>query len=147
MSKRPSEVPQVPNPYPSSRVESGTDAGVEASTGLLEYRESNNGALAIADPNSVLPSSNAAESIVEPGTTTLGSRNCQHLRLCTKSTKNYVTTQKVKKDDQDDDEYEDERQQCSQDHDETKKDHHAMNGHIKQDHPNESGTSGKQQSN
>eukprot|EP00957_Ditylum_brightwellii_P020598 1552735-Ditylum_brightwellii.AAC.1 len=68
MSKRPSDAPQVPNPHPFSRVESSTDEGVEAGTGLQEYRESNNGALAIADPNSVLPSSNAAESIVELGT-------------------------------------------------------------------------------
>eukprot|EP00957_Ditylum_brightwellii_P043191 3272653-Ditylum_brightwellii.AAC.1 len=53
MSKRPSEVPQVPNSHPSSRAESGTDKGVEASTGLQEYREINNGVLAIADPNNV----------------------------------------------------------------------------------------------
>eukprot|EP00957_Ditylum_brightwellii_P012364 933963-Ditylum_brightwellii.AAC.1 len=58
MSKRPSEVPQVPNLHPSSRVESGTDAGTEASNGLQASDESNNGAVAIADPNSVLPSSN-----------------------------------------------------------------------------------------
>eukprot|EP00957_Ditylum_brightwellii_P003367 255078-Ditylum_brightwellii.AAC.1 len=68
MSKRPPDVPQVPNHYLSSRVESGTDAGVEAGTGLQGEGESNNGALAIADPSSVLPSSNAAESIVEPVT-------------------------------------------------------------------------------
>eukprot|EP00957_Ditylum_brightwellii_P157062 11954042-Ditylum_brightwellii.AAC.1 len=68
MSKRPSDVPQVPNPHPSSRVESGTDKGVEAGTGLQEYRESNNGSLAIADPNSALPTSNGTESIVKPGT-------------------------------------------------------------------------------
>eukprot|EP00957_Ditylum_brightwellii_P132242 10083791-Ditylum_brightwellii.AAC.1 len=66
MSKRPSEVPQVSNLHSFSRVESRTDAGVEASTDLQEYGESNNSALAIADPNSVLPSPNAAESIVEP---------------------------------------------------------------------------------
>eukprot|EP00957_Ditylum_brightwellii_P048976 3716206-Ditylum_brightwellii.AAC.1 len=53
MSKRPSDVPQVPNPHPSSRVGSGTDEGVEAGTGLQGYRERNNGALAIADPSSV----------------------------------------------------------------------------------------------
>eukprot|EP00957_Ditylum_brightwellii_P056001 4244117-Ditylum_brightwellii.AAC.1 len=68
MSKRPSEVPQVPNLHPSSRVESGTYAGVEVGTGLQEHRESNNGVLVIADPNSVLSSSSAAESIVEPDT-------------------------------------------------------------------------------
>eukprot|EP00957_Ditylum_brightwellii_P047451 3604186-Ditylum_brightwellii.AAC.1 len=66
MSKRESEVPQVPNPHPSSRVESGTDAGVEASIGLQASNESNNGAVAIADPNSDLSSSNEARSIVEP---------------------------------------------------------------------------------
>eukprot|EP00957_Ditylum_brightwellii_P186272 14180993-Ditylum_brightwellii.AAC.1 len=60
MSKRLSEVPQVPNPCPSSRIESGTDAGVEARTGLQASDESNNGAVAIADPNSDLPSSNEA---------------------------------------------------------------------------------------
>eukprot|EP00957_Ditylum_brightwellii_P104371 7948890-Ditylum_brightwellii.AAC.1 len=68
MSKILSDVPQVPNTHPSSRVESGTDEGVEAVTGLQGYEEINNGALAITDPSSVLPSSNAAESIVEPGT-------------------------------------------------------------------------------
>eukprot|EP00957_Ditylum_brightwellii_P198403 15119306-Ditylum_brightwellii.AAC.1 len=66
MSKRPSEVPQVPNLHPSSRIESGTDAGVEVSTGLQVSEESNNGTVAIADPNNVLPTSNEAESIVEP---------------------------------------------------------------------------------
>eukprot|EP00957_Ditylum_brightwellii_P078124 5939304-Ditylum_brightwellii.AAC.1 len=68
MSKRLSDVPQVPNPHPFSRIESGTDEGVEAGTGLQGYMESSNGTLTIADPSSVLPSSNAAESIVEPGT-------------------------------------------------------------------------------
>eukprot|EP00957_Ditylum_brightwellii_P023513 1774200-Ditylum_brightwellii.AAC.1 len=53
MSKRPSDVPQVPNPHPSSRVESGTDTGIEADTGLQGEGESKNGALAIADPSSV----------------------------------------------------------------------------------------------
>eukprot|EP00957_Ditylum_brightwellii_P088168 6715541-Ditylum_brightwellii.AAC.1 len=68
MSKRPSDVPQVPNPHLSSRIESGTDEGVEAGTGLQGDRENDKSALAIADPSSVLPSSNAAESIVGPGT-------------------------------------------------------------------------------
>eukprot|EP00957_Ditylum_brightwellii_P032114 2435291-Ditylum_brightwellii.AAC.1 len=68
MSKRLSDVPQVPNHHPSGRVVSGTDAVIEAGTGLQGYGRSNNGALAIADPSSVLPSSNEAESIVEPGT-------------------------------------------------------------------------------
>eukprot|EP00957_Ditylum_brightwellii_P121511 9267659-Ditylum_brightwellii.AAC.1 len=58
----------LPNPHPSSRVESGTDSGVEASTGLQVYKESNNGAVAIADSNSALTSSNEDGSIVEPGT-------------------------------------------------------------------------------
>eukprot|EP00957_Ditylum_brightwellii_P018153 1367361-Ditylum_brightwellii.AAC.1 len=66
MSKRPPEVPQVPNTHPFSRVESGTHVGVDASTGLQAYGESNNGTVAIADPNSVLPSINEAGSIVEP---------------------------------------------------------------------------------
>eukprot|EP00957_Ditylum_brightwellii_P134327 10240954-Ditylum_brightwellii.AAC.1 len=39
MSKRPSDVQQVPNLHPSSRVESGTDAGVEAGTGLQREEE------------------------------------------------------------------------------------------------------------
>eukprot|EP00957_Ditylum_brightwellii_P003865 293852-Ditylum_brightwellii.AAC.1 len=64
------DAPQVPNPHPhpSSRIESVTDEGVEAGTGLQRYRESNNDTLAIADPNSVLPSPNTTESIVKPGT-------------------------------------------------------------------------------
>eukprot|EP00957_Ditylum_brightwellii_P015465 1163710-Ditylum_brightwellii.AAC.1 len=79
MSKRPLDVPQVPNPLPSSRVESGTDTGVEAGAGLLEKGDSSNGSLAIppkevgasasvcdADPSSVISSSKAAESIVKP---------------------------------------------------------------------------------
>eukprot|EP00957_Ditylum_brightwellii_P147077 11198675-Ditylum_brightwellii.AAC.1 len=62
----PSGVPQVPNPYSSSRVESGTNAEVEARTGLQAHGESNNGADVIADSNSILPSSSEAGSIVEP---------------------------------------------------------------------------------
>eukprot|EP00957_Ditylum_brightwellii_P003114 237333-Ditylum_brightwellii.AAC.1 len=81
MNKRPSAMPKVPNPHHSSRVESGTDTRVEAVTGTLGEGVSNNGAPAIppeelganvsvsdADPSNVIPSSNAAESIVEPVT-------------------------------------------------------------------------------
>eukprot|EP00957_Ditylum_brightwellii_P174516 13287859-Ditylum_brightwellii.AAC.1 len=66
MSKRRSDVPQATNPHPSTRVESGTDADVDAIIGLEASDESNNGAVAIADPNSTLPSSNVDGSIVEP---------------------------------------------------------------------------------
>eukprot|EP00957_Ditylum_brightwellii_P084064 6390996-Ditylum_brightwellii.AAC.1 len=81
MSKRASDVSYEPNPHPSDRVESGTDAGVEAGTGPPGEGDSNNGASAIPSeevgasvsvsdtyPSSVIPSSNVAESIVEPVT-------------------------------------------------------------------------------
>eukprot|EP00957_Ditylum_brightwellii_P170550 12982728-Ditylum_brightwellii.AAC.1 len=81
MSKRASDVSYEPNLHPSIRVESGTDAGVEAGTGPLGEGGSNNGAHAIpseevdasvsvsnVDPISAIPSSNTAESIVEPVT-------------------------------------------------------------------------------
>eukprot|EP00957_Ditylum_brightwellii_P073303 5571636-Ditylum_brightwellii.AAC.1 len=51
--KRPPEVPQVPNLHPSSRVEPGTDADVDASIGVQA---------------SDVPESNEDGSIVEPGT-------------------------------------------------------------------------------
>eukprot|EP00957_Ditylum_brightwellii_P039481 2986823-Ditylum_brightwellii.AAC.1 len=50
--KRGSEVPQEPNPYPSTRIESGTEAGIDASIGVQAVDDSNTGADAIADPNS-----------------------------------------------------------------------------------------------
>ena len=65
MSKRLSEVPQVPNPHPSTRIGSGTETGIDASIGLQAVDDSNNGADAIADPNS-----NEDGGIVEAGTNT-----------------------------------------------------------------------------
>eukprot|EP00957_Ditylum_brightwellii_P076979 5850720-Ditylum_brightwellii.AAC.1 len=86
MSKRPSDMPQIPYPHPSSRVESDTDTGVDAGTGPPGEGGSNNGAFSIppeevgtsvsvhdADPSSVIPLSNAAESVVEPVTNADGS--------------------------------------------------------------------------
>eukprot|EP00957_Ditylum_brightwellii_P055944 4239200-Ditylum_brightwellii.AAC.1 len=52
MSKSLSEVLQVPNPHPSTRIGSGTEAGIDAIIGLQAVDDSNNGADAIADPNS-----------------------------------------------------------------------------------------------
>eukprot|EP00957_Ditylum_brightwellii_P147821 11257057-Ditylum_brightwellii.AAC.1 len=52
MSKRASDMPQVPNPHPFTRIESGTEAGIDASIGVQAVDDSNNGEDAIADPNS-----------------------------------------------------------------------------------------------
>eukprot|EP00957_Ditylum_brightwellii_P019190 1446847-Ditylum_brightwellii.AAC.1 len=79
MSKQASDVSYEPNPHLSNRVEPGTDTRVEAGTGPPGEGDSNNGAPAIpseevganvcvsdADPSSIIPSSNASKSIVEP---------------------------------------------------------------------------------
>eukprot|EP00957_Ditylum_brightwellii_P133241 10159715-Ditylum_brightwellii.AAC.1 len=77
MSKRASDVSHEPNPHPSTRVELGTDVGVEAGTVPPGDGGSNHVAPAIpseevgtsvnvsdADYSNVIPSSNKAESIV-----------------------------------------------------------------------------------
>eukprot|EP00957_Ditylum_brightwellii_P176527 13443904-Ditylum_brightwellii.AAC.1 len=57
----------VPNPHPSTRIGSGTDADIDASIGLQASNDSNNAATAIADPNSIVLKSNGNGGIVEPG--------------------------------------------------------------------------------
>eukprot|EP00957_Ditylum_brightwellii_P132928 10136251-Ditylum_brightwellii.AAC.1 len=73
--KRQSDVPQVPNPHPFTRIEPGTDADVDASIGLQASDEINNGEDAIADLNSIVPESNEDGGIVEPGNNDPGSED------------------------------------------------------------------------
>eukprot|EP00957_Ditylum_brightwellii_P059984 4553930-Ditylum_brightwellii.AAC.1 len=51
MSKRASDMPQEPNPHLSTRIESGTEAGIDASIGVQAVGDSNNDEDAIADTN------------------------------------------------------------------------------------------------